>query len=63
VQTLTQPHNTTTWWGIPLDHLRLFLTADPPIFAQAVHRVVVDGLTPEQAVDEAIAQIKQLLSE
>lgn len=29
----------------------------------AVHRVVVDGLTPEQAADEAIARIKQLLSE
>jgi len=24
-----------------------------------VHRVVVDGLTPEQAADEAIARIKQ----
>ena len=29
----------------------------------AVHRVVVDGLTPEQAADEAIARVKQLLSE
>jgi hypothetical protein len=27
-----------------------------------VHRVVVDGLTPEQAADEAIARIKQLLT-
>jgi hypothetical protein len=27
------------------------------------HRIVVDGLTPEQAADEAIARIKQILSE
>jgi hypothetical protein len=28
-----------------------------------VPRVVVDGLTPKQAADEAIARIKQILSE
>ena len=33
------------------------------VWPKAVHRVVVDGLTPEQAVDEAIARIRQLLSE
>jgi multiple sugar transport system substrate-binding protein len=33
------------------------------VWAKAVHRVAADGLTPEQAVDEAIAQIKQILSE
>jgi hypothetical protein len=33
------------------------------IWPKAVHRVVADGLTPEQAVDEAIARIKQILSE
>ncbi len=27
------------------------------------HRVVADGLTPEQAADEAIARVKQLLGE
>jgi multiple sugar transport system substrate-binding protein len=40
----------------------------PPIFeenvwAKAVRRVVSDGISPEQAVDEAIARIKQILSE
>jgi multiple sugar transport system substrate-binding protein len=40
----------------------------PPIFAEnvwgkAVHRVVIDGVSPEQAVDEAIARIKQILGE
>ncbi len=33
------------------------------VWPTAVHRVVVDGLSPEQAVDEAIARVKQLLSE
>jgi multiple sugar transport system substrate-binding protein len=40
----------------------------PPIFAEnvwgnAVHRVVTDGITPDQAVDEATARIKQVLGE
>ena len=30
---------------------------------KAVHRVAADGITPEQAVDEAIARIKEILSE
>jgi hypothetical protein len=33
------------------------------VWANAVHRVVADGISPEQAVDEAIARIKQILSE
>jgi multiple sugar transport system substrate-binding protein len=33
------------------------------VWAKAIHRVVADGITPEQAVDEAIARIKQMLSE
>jgi multiple sugar transport system substrate-binding protein len=33
------------------------------VWAKAVHRVVTDGSTPEQAVDEAIARIKQILAE
>jgi multiple sugar transport system substrate-binding protein len=33
------------------------------VWAKAVHRVVTDGISPEQAVDEAIARIKQILSE
>ena len=30
---------------------------------KAIHRVVAEGISPEQAVDEAIARIKQILSE
>jgi hypothetical protein len=33
------------------------------VWAKAVHRVAADGITPEQAVDEAIARIQQILSE
>jgi multiple sugar transport system substrate-binding protein len=33
------------------------------VWGNAVHRVVADGISPEQAVDEAIARIKQILNE
>jgi multiple sugar transport system substrate-binding protein len=33
------------------------------VWGNAVHRVVTEGISPEQAVDEAIARIKQILSE
>jgi multiple sugar transport system substrate-binding protein len=32
------------------------------VWAKAIHRVAADGITPEQAVDEAIARIKEILS-
>jgi multiple sugar transport system substrate-binding protein len=33
------------------------------VWGKAVHRVVAEGISPEQAVDEAIARIKQILAE
>jgi multiple sugar transport system substrate-binding protein len=33
------------------------------VWAKAVHRVVADGISPEQAVDEAITRIKEILGE
>ena len=33
------------------------------VWGNAVHRVVAEGINPEQAVDEAIARIKQILNE
>jgi multiple sugar transport system substrate-binding protein len=33
------------------------------VWAKAVHRIVTENISPEQAVDEAIARIKQILSE
>jgi multiple sugar transport system substrate-binding protein len=56
MQTLTRPHVYDT--GSMSD--RIF---EERIWQKAVHRVVADGISPEQAVDEAIARIKQILSE
>jgi hypothetical protein len=33
------------------------------VWPKAIHRVTAEGWSPEQAVDEAIAHIKQILSE
>jgi multiple sugar transport system substrate-binding protein len=62
VQILTRPHYVRRL-GVRGKEWR-----SPPIFEEnvwgkAVHRVVTDGISPEQAVDEAIARIKQILSE
>jgi len=37
--------------------------ARPSSVEVAVDRVAAEGVTPEQAVDETIAQIKEILSE
>jgi hypothetical protein len=33
------------------------------VWAKAIHRVVTENISPEQAVDEAIARIEQILAE
>jgi multiple sugar transport system substrate-binding protein len=33
------------------------------VWAKAIHRIVTEGISPEQAVDEAIARVKQILAE
>jgi multiple sugar transport system substrate-binding protein len=33
------------------------------VWSKAIHRIATEGITPEQAVDEAIARIKEILSE
>ena len=33
------------------------------VWGKAVHRVVADGISPEEAVDEAIARIKEILAD
>jgi multiple sugar transport system substrate-binding protein len=61
IQILTRPHlmnmdvRDHEWRSGPI--------WDELVWAKAVHRVVADGLSPEQAVDEAIARIKQILNE
>jgi hypothetical protein len=33
------------------------------VWGKAVHRVAAEGISPEQAVNEAIARIKEILAE
>jgi hypothetical protein len=56
IQTLTRPHVYDT--GSMSDRMW-----DEKIWHNAVHRVAADGISPEQALDEAIVRIKQILSE
>jgi multiple sugar transport system substrate-binding protein len=61
IQTMTQPHlmdmevRDQEWRSGPI--------WGENVWGNAVHRVVADGISPEQAVDEAIARIKQILSQ
>jgi multiple sugar transport system substrate-binding protein len=56
IQTLTRPHH----YDVGITAGQVF---EDRTWRKAVHRVVSEGWTPEQAVDEAIARIKQILSE
>ena len=56
MQTLTRPHH----YDVGIAAGKVF---EDRTWRNAVHRVAAEGLTPEQAVDEAIARIKQILSE
>ena len=62
IQILTRPHlDPTQEYGTTNgDRVR---SSRRIVWAKAVHRVVAEGISPEQAVDEAIARIKQILSE
>jgi multiple sugar transport system substrate-binding protein len=61
IQILTQPHlldmdvRDNEWRSGPI--------WDENVWGNAVHRVVTDGISPEQAVDEAIARIKEILKQ
>jgi multiple sugar transport system substrate-binding protein len=56
MQGLTQPHVYDA--GSVSDRVW-----DEKLWHKAVHRVAADGISPEQAVDEAIARIKEILAE
>jgi hypothetical protein len=51
--------NTTTLSG----DWRYDLIWQERVWEKAIHRIVTEGINPEQAVDEAIARIKEILSE
>jgi multiple sugar transport system substrate-binding protein len=61
VQILRQPHQIII--GVRDKEWLSHRVDDEWIWPRAVHRVVTEGISPEQAVDEAIARIKQILSE
>jgi multiple sugar transport system substrate-binding protein len=61
IQILTQPHLMNT--GIRDHEWQSVQIWQENVWGKAVHRVVADGISPEQAVDEAIARIKQILAE
>ena len=61
IQFLTRPraHNYAVASGNP----RHLVVDGERVWANAIHRVAAEGISPEQAVDAAIARIKQILSE
>jgi multiple sugar transport system substrate-binding protein len=62
VQILTRTHH-YNGLGVRDNEMRSSRIGEEEIWAKTVHRVAADGLSPEQATDEAIARIKQILSE
>jgi multiple sugar transport system substrate-binding protein len=61
IQILTRTH-LPLYMGIQ-DHERQSGPIWQKVWGSAVQRVVTDGISAEQAVDEAIARIKQILAE
>jgi multiple sugar transport system substrate-binding protein len=60
IQFLTRPRS--YYWVVSGDPRHLLVLRER-VWPNAIHRVAADGITPEQAVDEAIARIKQILAE
>ena len=61
IQFLTLPR--TYMYSVVSGDPRYLLVRREFVWGNAVHRVAADGISPEQAVDEAIARIKQILTE
>ena len=57
VEPLSRPRS------FPLDLRHREIAAQGDVWPEAAQRVVTDGISPEQAVDEAIARIKETVSE
>jgi multiple sugar transport system substrate-binding protein len=62
IQILTRPHH-YAGEGVRDNESRSSRVGEEEIWGNAVHRVAADGISSEQAIDEAIARIKQILSE
>ena len=63
MQFLTRPRDYSDLYAAVSGNWRHRRVWTEYVWAKSVHRVVVDGLSPEQAADEAIARVKQILSE
>jgi multiple sugar transport system substrate-binding protein len=63
VQILSRPHYDDMTLGVRDYERQSPRISEENVWGKAVHRVVTEGISPEQAVDEAIARIKQILSE
>lgn len=61
VQTLSKPHQIEG--GVRDKEWQSGRIWDENVWGNAVHRVVTEGITAEQAVDEAILRIKEILGE
>jgi multiple sugar transport system substrate-binding protein len=62
IQVLTKPRSNMVD-AVQAANWRLVRVNQDRVWGKAIHRVAADGVSPEQAVDEAIARIKQILSE
>jgi multiple sugar transport system substrate-binding protein len=60
IQILTRPHLMNM--DVRDNEWRSVAVWGENVWGKAVHRVAADGISPEQAVDEAIARIKEILS-
>jgi multiple sugar transport system substrate-binding protein len=61
IQFLTRPRDYE--YSVVSGDPRHLLVNQENVWPKAVHRVAAEGISPEQAVDEAIARIKQILAE
>jgi multiple sugar transport system substrate-binding protein len=61
LQLLTRPH--TYEYAAVSGDWRHSKVDQEQVWPKAIHRIVTENITPEQATDEAIARVKQLLSE
>jgi multiple sugar transport system substrate-binding protein len=62
IQIMTQPHQQTSN-GVQGKEWRSGRIWGENVWGNAVHRVVAEGISPEQAVEEAIARVKEILGE
>jgi multiple sugar transport system substrate-binding protein len=61
IQALSQPH--VNVYAVRGNEWRSTRLSQERVWAKAVHQVVTDDVSPQQAVDEAIARIKEVLNE